>query len=112
GRAAQVRQRRGGHRLGLGPVVQEAFGGEELERRPGLLPGRLGGRGLVPEPFGLTPQLVRRRAMTLTRLPPTAAPVESLLGRVGAFQGAGGRAPGFPQRAPPFTERMEDIECL
>jgi hypothetical protein len=51
---------------------------------------------LIPEPLGLTPQPVHRRAMTLTRLSLAGALVEFLLGRVGAIQGAGGRAPGRP----------------
>src|SRR5262249_61428064 len=50
--------------------------------------------------------------MTLARSPLTTESVESLLSRVGAIEGAGGRAPGLPQRAPPFTERMEDIERI
>jgi hypothetical protein len=48
--------------------------------------------------------------MTLTRLSLAGAMVESLLGRVGAIQGTGSRAPSLPQRASPFTERMEDIK--
>jgi hypothetical protein len=50
--------------------------------------------------------------MTLTRLPLTAKSVEFLLSPVGAIEGAGGRAPGLPQRTLPFTERMEDIERI
>jgi len=105
-----VRQRRGDEDLGLGPIVQATIGGEELERPLGPSPGRLGGRGLIPGPLGLAPQPVRCRAMALTRSPLAAAPVESLLGRLGAIQGAGGRAPGRPQRASPFAERVEDVE--
>jgi len=39
--------------------------------------------------------------MTLARLPLTATPVESLLGRVGTLQGPRGRAPGRSQARPP-----------
>lgn len=105
-----MRQRRRDHRLGYSPVVQAAFGGEELERRLGLVPGRFGGRGLIPELLGLVPQPVRCRAMTLTRVSLTAKPIEFLLSRVGALQGTAGRAPGRPQRTTPFTERVENVE--
>ena len=50
--------------------------------------------------------------MTPARSPLTAEPVESLLGRVSALQGAASRAPGRPQRTSPFPERMEDVECI
>src|SRR4051794_10074386 len=107
-----MRQRRRHDRIGLSPVVQAPFGGEELERPLGLVPGRLGGGGLIPKPLGLTPQPIQRRAMTLTRLPLTAKLVEFLLSRVGAIEGTGGCAPGLPQRTLPFMERMEDIERI
>src|SRR3954453_22420251 len=107
-----MRQRRCDDRLDLSPVVEAAFGGEELERRPGLFPGRLGGRGLIPEPLGLTPEPAQRRAIALTRSALAGTIVESLLSRVGVLQGAGGRAPGPPQGTSPFAERMEDVECL
>ncbi len=48
--------------------------------------------------------------MTLARLSLTTTPIELLLSRVGTLQGARGRAPGLPQRTPPFAERMEDVE--
>src|SRR3954449_700760 len=105
-----MRQRRRDDHLGLGPVVEAAVGGEELERRLGLFPGRLGGRGLIPGPLGLAPQPVQRRTMTLTRSALAGTFVEFLLSRVGALQRAGGRAPGLPQGASPFPERMEDVE--
>jgi len=63
--AAQVRQGRGHDRLRLGSIVEPPLDREELERRLGSFPGRLGRRGLIPEPLGLTPQPVHRRAMTL-----------------------------------------------
>src|SRR4051794_7333410 len=109
-RAAEVWQRRGDDRLGLNPVIEVAFGGEELERRLGLVPGRLGGRGLIAEPFGLIPEPVQRSAVTLTGLSLTTSPIEVLPGHVGTLQGTPGRAPTRPQRTPPFTERMEDVE--
>ena len=49
--------------------------------------------------------------MTLARSPLTAAPVESLLGRVGASR-ARRAAPGHPQRTAAFAERMEDVEGI
>src|SRR5437588_11503354 len=110
GRAAQVRQRRRDDCRGLGPVVEAPYGGEELERRLGLFPGRLGGCGLIPGPLGLTPEPVQRRAMTLARLSLTTTPIKVPLGGVGTLQGTPGGAPGRPQRTPPFTERMEDVE--
>src|SRR5450631_4256380 len=48
--------------------------------------------------------------MTPTRSSLAAEPVESLLRHVGTLQGAGGHAPGLPQRTSPFAERMEDVE--
>jgi hypothetical protein len=48
--------------------------------------------------------------MTLARLPLTATPVESLLGRVGTLQGPRGPAPGRSQGTPSFTERVEDVK--
>jgi hypothetical protein len=64
-RAAQVRQRLRHDRRDLSAVVQPTVGREELERRLGLVPGRLGGGGLIPVLLGLTPQPVQRGAMTL-----------------------------------------------
>ena len=98
-------------RLGLGPVVEAALGGEDLERRLGSFPGRLGGRGLIPEPLGLAPQPVQRRAMSLARVALAGTMVELLLGRVGAIQGAAGRAQVFLKARPP-SEAVEKPRLL
>src|SRR5262249_6642596 len=109
-RPAQVGQRRRDDRLGLAAIVEPAFGREELERGLGPIPGRLGRQGLIPGPFRLTPEPVRRRRTTLARQSLTATLVQRLLGRVGTLQGTGSRAPGRPQGTPPFAERVEDVE--
>ena len=66
-------------------IVQAALRREELERRLGLFPGGLGGRGLIPQGFCTTPQPVRLRRMAGVRLALTAVPVQRLLRRVGTF---------------------------
>ena len=90
-------QRRRHNRLGLLPIVEAAFGREELEAGSGQLPGPLGGHRLIPKSLGLTPQAACQCGVARPRFSRTAQPVQLLLGRLGSLQGAAGRAPGFPQ---------------
>src|SRR5208282_3182199 len=104
--------RRRNNRLGLLPIVEAAFGREELEGGSAQLPGPLGGQRLIPKPLGLTPQAACLCGVARPRFSRTAQPVQLLLGRLGSLQGAAGRAPGFPQGTATLAERVKDVQRI
>src|SRR5215211_1178056 len=66
----------------------------------------------IPEPLGLTPQAVGRRDLTAPRGSLAAEPVQRALPHVGGFQRTGRPAPGRPQGAAPFAERVKDVQRI
>ncbi len=111
-RTDQVQQRRRHNCPCLEPIVEAAFGREELEGRSGLLPGHLGGHRLIPEPLGLTPQAVRWWGVARSRFPLPTQSAQLLLCRLGAFQGACGRALGSPPTMASLAERVKDVQLI
>ena len=89
------------NRLGLLPIVEAAFGREELEGGSGQLPGPLGGHRLIPKPLGLTPQVACLCGVARPRFSRTAQPVQLLLGRLGSLQGAAAAPQVFRRARPP-----------
>ena len=108
-RAAEVRQRRRDDRLGLGRSFTRPSGVKT--RTPTWLASRPSRRPR-PDPRAARPGA---RAGSKVRHDPGTIVPDGHADRIPSgprrpLQGAGGRARGLPQRTPPFTERMEDVE--